>query len=116
MYRSQQLAVLAMVSTVSFLWLSLPAHAEPNDGSSQLLPLEAQNITVETDPNRLESVENDINSSARPGNEDSEDITDAIGADFVDDIVDEDGDVKLPLGLTVFSTLGTPSIGFGGDF
>ena len=73
-------------------------------------------MTVETDPNRLESVENDINSSTRPQSDDSADITDAIGADFVDDIVDEDGDVKLPLGLTVFSTLGTPSIGFGSDF
>ncbi|MEO0985625.1 MAG: hypothetical protein AAFY20_08760 [Cyanobacteria bacterium J06639_14] len=116
MYHSRCLAILSAISAVSLSLLSLPATAEPDRGSSQLLPLEAQTMTVETDPHRLESVADDINTSAQPEEKDSEDITDVIGADFIDDIVDEDGDVKLPMGLTIFSTLGTTSIGFGSDF
>ncbi len=117
MYYAHRFAILTTVSTLSLSVLSLPALAEPDgSNSSQLLPLEAQTMTVETDPNRLETVTDDINESARPEKEDSTDITDVLGADFVDDFVDEDGDVKLPMGLTVFSSLGTTSIGFGSDF
>lgn len=117
MYYAHRFAVLTAVSTLSLSVFSLPAFAEPDSShSSQLLPLEAQTVTVETDPNRLETVTDDINRSAQPEKEESTDITDALGADFIDDFVDEDGDVKLPMGLTVFSSLGTTSIGFGSDF
>ena len=117
MYYAYCFAVLTAISTMSLSVLGLPAFAEPEGSrSSQLLPLEAQTVTVETDPNRLETVTDDINESARPEEDGATDITDVLGADFIDDFVDEDGDVNLPMGLTVFSSLGTTSIGFGSDF
>jgi hypothetical protein len=39
---------------------------------------------------------------------------------FIDDLignfVDESGDVRLPMGLTVYDAMGTTSVGFGGTF
>jgi hypothetical protein len=35
---------------------------------------------------------------------------------FLEGLVDENGDVDLPLGITIFDAMGATSVGFGGEF
>lgn len=86
-----------------------------NSLANNLLPLETRSVGIETDAGIFQSVTNDINNSNRSASENSEN-TDVLGAGFLEDLVDEDGNVELPLGITVFEAMGTTSVGFGGDF
>ena len=115
MNTSKPFVALTTVVTMVMSVLILPGYAEPDSDSNRLLPLEARNMSVETDPERLQTVTEEINASTRQdaGNSDGSDV---IGSELLDSLVDEDGDLSLPLGITVFSTLGDPAVGFGGDF
>ncbi len=81
----------------------------PEGVSTQLLPLENRGLIVELDPNHLQTAAQEINTSTF-GKETSGNVLD------LGETLGEDGSTNLPLGIRVFSTLGDPSIGFGGDF
>ncbi|MGD1909162.1 MAG: hypothetical protein ACFB0C_24665 [Leptolyngbyaceae cyanobacterium] len=102
---------------ISIIPLSLlstsTARADSSEGgSTQLLPLEGRSLVVEVDPDHLQSAAQEINTSTFGGKETSGDVLD-LGETLG---IDEEGGTQLPLGIRVFSTLGDPSIGFGGDF
>jgi hypothetical protein len=107
--------VVSSLSLLSVLALSLPVYANAPDNAAQLLPLESRNLIVEVDPGLYNSAATEINNFDLDQSE-SSGLLDALGTDFLDNFVDEDGDVELPLGITVFDAMGTTSIGFGGDF
>lgn len=107
--------VLSTFSLLSVLAMSLPAEANPRDNAAQLLPLESRSVIVQVDPDLYKSVAYEINTD-EPTQSDSRGIADALGAGFLEDLVDDNGDVNLPLGITVFDAMGTTSVGFGGDF
>jgi len=100
-----------------------PAHAESPTSepqvddslASNLLPLETRSVGLEMDTGMFQSVANDINQDHQAAAENSEN-TDVLGAGFLDELVDENGDVELPLGITIFEAVGTTSVGFGSDF
>jgi hypothetical protein len=95
------------------------AHADSpeanNDLANNLLPLETRSIGIEANPNLFKSVADEfvVNGPDASGNFAGRDV---LGAGFLEGLVDENGDVDLPLGITVFDAMGTTSIGFGGDF
>lgn len=107
----------ALVLTV----LVFASHAradnpEANDDlANQLLPLETRSVGLETNPSLFKSVVDEINGFSPEASENSANI-DVLGAGFFEGLVDENGDVDLPLGITVFEAMGTTSVGFGGDF
>ena len=111
----QFLAVAACVTT-----LSVASSAQANDSpektnvANSLLPLEVRSVEAQNDNTLLGSVENRINNPETA--QDSSEATDVLGAGLVDDFVNENGDINLPLGLTVFDAMGTTSIGVGGSF
>jgi hypothetical protein len=82
-----------------------------------LLPEALRTVTPEQDVAALESLALKINqlvtSPAQPA---QESITDALNVPFVDELLDENGALDLPMGITVFNTMGDFSIGFGSDF
>ncbi|PSR18960.1 hypothetical protein C8255_04790 [filamentous cyanobacterium CCP3] len=43
-------------------------------------------------------------------------LADSLQMPFLNDLVDESGEVNLPLGLTVYDAMGTTSVGFGSKF
>lgn len=88
------------------------ADDTPEGGSTQLLPLENRSLVVEVDADHLQTAAEAINTSTFGGKETSGNVLD-LGESLG---IDEDGGTRLPLGIRVFSTLGDPSIGFGGDF
>lgn len=95
--------------------LGLPADAERETSVEHLLPLESRSMSVERDSSLMRSAAEDIN-RVEERTSDSSDIVDAMGLDFLEGLVDENGDIALPLGLTVFEAMGTTSVGFGDDF
>jgi hypothetical protein len=90
-----------------------PALAETTSDAdvTHLMPLENRSFGVETDPNLLETVTEALNNSDEGVSENSF-LTELLP----DGIVDEEGTVDLPLGLTIFNTMGDTSVGFGGSF
>lgn len=94
---------------------STSAQANPSDGAAQLLPLETRALAIEQDTNLYDYVADDINNPDEESANTS-DITDLFGAGFLEGLVNENGDVELPLGITVFDAMGTTSVGFGSEF
>jgi hypothetical protein len=135
-----KLTYLTVGSTVSLSVISLPAQAQTTGTAADLLPLDAQAVTVDTVPDSLknvappvstslrpevtyrpallQTVAHQINHGPRPSEErvDTPDIGDLIDLSFVEQFIDDNGNVDLPLGITVYEAMGTTSIGFGGDF
>jgi hypothetical protein len=112
---SNKVTIVSSISLLSIVALSLSAHANAPDNAAQLLPLESRSVIVEVDPELYKSAATQVN-NFDPEQSESSDLVDALGVDFLDDFVDENGDVDLPLGITVFDAMGTTSVGFGGDF
>ena len=136
---SQRLALFTVGSTVSLSVLSVPAQADATGTAADLLPLDSQDMAVEVVPDQLKAVNPSASASIRPetsyspdllrsvadnvngGNQEEEeddtpDIGDLIDLSFIEQFIDENGDVNLPLGITVYEAMGTTSIGFGGKF
>jgi len=105
------LSALAMAGT---------AYADSPEADSRfansLLPLETRSLSVQTNPELFNSVANDINTFNDPTASEDSELADLLGAGFLEGLVDEEGNVELPLGITVFDAMGTTSIGFGGNF
>lgn len=71
-------------------------------------------------PERLNRVADDIHQRMGGSQTSTTSITDAFQSPFLDDLLDglldERGELNLPLGLTVYDAMGTTSIGFGTKF
>ena len=66
---------------------------------------------------RLDRLARDL--EHRVGRQDSSgtpDVTQSLDIPLLNDLLDESGELKLPLGLTVYDAMGTTSIGFGSRF
>ncbi len=44
------------------------------------------------------------------------DLAESLNIPILNDLLDEDGELNLPLGLTVYDAMGTTSVGFGSTF
>ncbi|MGD1943847.1 MAG: hypothetical protein ACFB0G_21340 [Leptolyngbyaceae cyanobacterium] len=107
---------LSAASLLSFLVVALPAAAdtaEPDDVANQLLPLETRGMSVEVDPNLHQSAAHEINTS-EPADSSTTSGLEDIG--IFDEFVDENGELDLPLGITVFDSMGSTSVGVGSEF
>lgn len=136
---SSKLAYLTVGSTLSLSVMNLSAHASTTGTAADLLPLDGRAITVDTVPDQLKMVAPPVSTSLRPevtyrpellqaaaqqinqanrrsDTADTPDIGDLIDLSFVEQFIDENGNVDLPMGITVYEAMGTTSIGFGGDF
>ncbi|MEM9815362.1 MAG: hypothetical protein AAF827_02965 [Cyanobacteria bacterium P01_D01_bin.6] len=111
--------ILASATFLSVLAFAQSAWADSmtteTNVANSLLPLEIRSVGVQTDANSLNSVANEINNSDEESAENA-DITDLFDASFFESLIDENGNIDLPLGVTVFEAMGTTSIGFGSDF
>lgn len=106
---------LPIASLFFLLLIGVPANAESVNGADQLLPLETRQVDIEMDPDLYVTAVENINANSGVQAHKTEDM-DTLGADFLEPFLDEDGEVNLPLGLTVFDAMGATSVGFGGEF
>jgi hypothetical protein len=100
------------------LLLMLPgaAQAEPAHSAQRLLPLELRAASVGYDAAPLNGVANNINQAVATPDQNIVTITDVVDIPLVNELLDENGELDLPMGITVFDTMGDFSIGFGSDF
>lgn len=127
-----------MGSTVSLSVMAAAAPAQSTGTAADLMPLDPQGVSVDTIPDQLKAVggvsvsvkpeatyspemlqtiANNINQANRSTDEpDTPDIGDLVDLSFFEQFIDEDGNVDLPLGITVYEAMGQTSIGFGGEF
>lgn len=111
--------ILIPATWLTTVALVSPTHADSStpevNTTSSLLPLESRSLEARADDGLFHSVSSEIN-NFDDGSSEQADITDLLGVDFLDGFVDENGDINLPLGVTIFEAMGTTSIGFGSDF
>lgn len=68
-------------------------------------------------PARLTRLANDM--SQQVGSQENGENTDSLESlniPLLNDLLDESGEINLPLGLTVYDAMGTTSVGFGSTF
>ena len=97
---------------------AMPAIAHhPEPVAESLLPLESQEFVVEGVPDFV-GVSEQINATTGNRKEAGAETAsfDPRTLPLVNRFLDREGNVRLPLGLTVYTTLGDPSIGFGQEF
>lgn len=131
-------AMLTVGSTVSLSALNGSAQAYSTGTAADLLPLDAQGVPIAAMPDQLKAVGGvsvtvkpeatyrpemlqAIASNINQTNQASDDaappdIGDLVDLSFVEQFIDEDGNVDLPLGITVYEAMGQTSIGFGAEF
>jgi hypothetical protein len=132
-------AMFTVGSTVSFSMMSAGAQAQSTGTAADLLPLDNSHaVSMDTLPDQLKAVgqvslnvkpeatyspemlnavASNINHAHQPSSaDDTPDIGDLVDLGFIEQFVDEDGNVDLPLGITVYEAMGQTSIGFGTEF
>lgn len=116
---------LPWLGSVVFLGLvSFPGIVQANPTSGEttrmetsILPsMEEVVVTDQQDPNNLAQISNRINRRVNPPDPDTFKISDIIQTPILDGLLDENGQVNLPLGIRVYDTMGDLSVGFGSDF
>jgi len=97
--------------------VAAPAHANflstaPRQAPTmeELVVLRAERAAV------LNRLEVSIEDSMAPSNGTITTVGDVIQSPLLDGLLDEDGELNLPLGLTIYDTMGDTSIGFGTEF
>ena len=138
MKASTKVAMLTVGSTVSLSAMNGAAQAYTTGTAADLLPLDSQGVSLATAPNQLkavggvsvavkpeatyrpemlQAVASDINQANQPRHDgNTSNIGDLVDLSFVEQFIDKDGNVDLPLGITVYEAMGQTSIGFGAEF
>jgi len=115
MFFPKEIAAIAAFSVASIIFVSAPVRADADETARYLLPLESRDLSVQADPDRFKSAAETINNSGL-SEADLEGASDDLDLGFLEEYIDEEGNVNLPLGITVFEAMGTTSVGFGSDF
>lgn len=106
-----------LVALTPVLVLSpVAARAETSTTADHLQPLELRAISHEADNAALDTVAYEINESVASTDSDLVTISDVVQIPFIEDMLDDNGNLNLPMGLTVYTTMGDPSVGFGSNF
>jgi hypothetical protein len=107
---------LLVMASATLLSAGVAQANTATEGASSLMPVELRAVSLRSEGSSLNSVADQVNQSMAPAEDDSTDVTDIIQVPFLEDLLDENGSVALPMGLTVFTTLGDPSVGFSSKF
>ncbi|MEA5451478.1 hypothetical protein VB780_23070 [Leptolyngbya sp. CCNP1308] len=114
MYYSHWLTAAAVLGLCA-----LPGQALASPQDLQTTPLTmADALAVEQhSQDSLDSVANELDQQV--GRQDSSgttDLAESLNLPILNDLIDESGELNLPLGLTVYDAMGTTSVGFGSKF
>lgn len=97
----------------------LPTQAVASPQALQTTPLTmADALAVEQhSQDRLTGLANEVGQQVGPqsGSKNS-DFLESLNIPLLNDLLDESGELRLPLGLTVYDAMGTTSVGFGTNF
>lgn len=93
-----------------------PALANPSS-FLELKPMSMTDVLTPTQPDAasLNRLANEIQRRVEPGGG-QVDAIDTSQFPWLDALLDDNGEVNLPLGITVFDAMGATSVGFGSKF
>jgi hypothetical protein len=110
-------AWLVATLTLGASGLALPVYADSLKPLPQRAPTmeavvlpEAQRTVV------LNRLADEINRQLRTSNGPNPTLDAGMQFPLIDGLLDQDGDLNLPLGLRVYDAMGTTSVGFGSKF
>ncbi len=98
---------------------SLPTQAMASHQELQTTPLTmADALAVEQhSQDRLTRLANEVGQQVGPQESSGNpDFLESLNIPLLNDLLDESGELHLPLGLTVYDAMGTTSVGFGTSF
>ncbi|MGG6239000.1 hypothetical protein ACQ4N7_10200 [Nodosilinea sp. AN01ver1] len=108
---------IAAIAVLGICGVPMQATAAPQDLQTTPMTM-ADALAVEShNQDRLNRLANEVDQQVGPqeGGGIGE-LADSLQMPFLNDLVDESGEVNLPLGLTVYDAMGTTSVGFGTKF
>lgn len=108
---------IAATAALGICGAPIQAMATPQDLQTTPMTM-ADALAVESHgQDSLDRLASEVDQQVGPqeGNGISE-LADSLQMPFLNDLVDESGEVNLPLGLTVYDAMGTTSVGFGSKF
>ncbi len=98
---------------------SLPIRAVASPQELQITPLNmADALAVDQHSQAsLTRFANEVGQQVGPqGSRESTESLESLNIPLLNDLLDESGELQLPLGLTVYDAMGTTSVGFGTNF
>lgn len=97
---------------------SLPTQAVASPQALQTTPVTmADALAVEQhSQSRLTRFANEVGQQVGPQASSENTDLESLDIPLLDDLLDESGELQLPLGLTVYDAMGTTSVGFGTSF
>ncbi|PZV09981.1 MAG: hypothetical protein DCF32_01030 [Leptolyngbya sp.] len=108
---------LAAAAALGLCVLPGQALAAPHDLQTTPQTMADALAVEQRNQDSLNRVANELNQQV--GRQESSGITDlaeSLNLPILNDLVDESGELNLPLGLTVYDAMGTTSVGFGSKF
>lgn len=84
--------------------------------AARLMPLEERELGEARGASDFSGVATRINSNLGESDSQPTGVLDPQDLPIVQDLLDDEGNVNLPLGVRVYDTMGDPSVGFGSDF
>lgn len=108
---------LAAAAVLGVCGLPLQAAASPQDLQTTPLTM-ADALSVDHhSQGRLSRLANEMGQQVGPQEvSENNDFLESLNIPLLDDLLDESGELRLPLGLTVYDAMGTTSVGFGTTF
>lgn len=84
--------------------------------AARLMPLEERELGESRDTSDFSGVATRINDNLGESDSQPAEVLDPQDLPIVQGLLDDEGNVNLPLGVRVYDTMGDPSVGFGSDF
>jgi hypothetical protein len=115
MNNSTWFAATVMIGVVG---LATSAHADSLQPSPRRAPSMQEIVTLGSARSvTFDRLAEDIKQKIHaPAEDNIITIDEAFQSSFINDFLDDNGDFNLPLGITVYDTMGDTSIGFGTQF
>lgn len=110
------LRLTAFCLTAGFACPAAIASNPTEPRAEGLVPLEARALVEAEGDHDLQGIAARINRNVSARTSPPEGMLDPTGLPIVQDIVDSEGNVNLPMGIRFYDTMGDMSVGFGSDF
>ncbi|MEO1069284.1 MAG: hypothetical protein AAFW95_09215 [Cyanobacteria bacterium J06638_6] len=108
---------LAAATVLGVCGAPVQAMAAPQDLETSPLSMTEALAVDQHDQGSLSRLANQMGEQVgRQENSGNSDTIESLNIPLINDLLDESGNLNLPLGLTVYDAMGTTSVGFGSKF
>ncbi|TVQ15217.1 MAG: hypothetical protein EA368_00475 [Leptolyngbya sp. DLM2.Bin27] len=107
----------AIATVLGICGLPLQAVASPQELQTNPLTMADALAVGHHSPDHLSSLADKMGRQVGPqATSETNDFLESLNIPLLSDLLDESGEFRMPLGLTVYDAMGTTSVGFGTTF